>query len=398
MTQAEKEIDWIDRDEPFENEDAIEGEEDLKINKGDFDELIVAPSDWTVGTLYSQIGNQIDLDPAFQRRNVWSTKSKSRFIESLFLGVPIPQILLAARKGHKSSFIVLDGKQRLITIKEFIEGRLENGRAFRLREMRVLKELDGKTWEDIRQDADIADRLLNETLRTAVLRGWRDERLLYEIFHRLNSGSVRLSPMELRMSLYPGNFLKFIISWTENIGPIHHLLRKKKPDNRMSDVELAVRFLAFDDNSFEYPGNLKEFLDECAKVYNEKFDRGDEFQHHINRRLDEMNSAIDVGLDVFGDNFCKKYIGEKYERRFNRAISDVLIGSLSRPEVREWVSSNPKRFVSTYEELCMTNGEFVKSIESTTKTTTATRARFSAWYRALRESSGIEIAIPNIRP
>lgn len=71
-----------------------------------------------------------------------------------------------------------------------------------------------------------------------MLKGLKNESVLYEIFYRLNSGRVKLSPTELRMSLLPGDFMKFIISWTESIGPIHHLRRKRQPDARMSDVEL----------------------------------------------------------------------------------------------------------------------------------------------------------------
>lgn len=122
------------------------------------------------------------------------------------------------------------------------------------------------TWTDLQNTDDWADRLRNEPLRTTVLRGWQNESVLYEIFYRLNSGSVKLSPMELRMSLLPGDFLKFIIAWTETIGPLHRLLRKRQPDARMSDVELAIRYLAFRDQQTRYAGDLKRFWMNFAKL------------------------------------------------------------------------------------------------------------------------------------
>ena len=98
---ADDQLDWVDRDLEFEDDDASETSADLTLTEDQFANLLVAPADWTIETLYVQIGKQIDLDPDFQRRNVWSAKAKSRFIESLLLGVPIPQILLSARPGKK---------------------------------------------------------------------------------------------------------------------------------------------------------------------------------------------------------------------------------------------------------------------------------------------------------
>ncbi|MCJ8191066.1 DUF262 domain-containing protein [Sphingomicrobium aestuariivivum] len=393
---TEERLQWDDRDQEFESEDPQEDSEDGAVNLAEFDNLILAPSDWTVGTIYEQIGKQIDLDPDFQRRNVWSPLAKSKFIESIFLGVPIPQILLTSKKGHRSSFLVLDGKQRLTTIREFLDGEFLSGRKFKLRRLQVLDELNNKGWSEISKDAEWRDRFLNATLRTAVLRGWDSEPVLYEIFHRLNSGSVRLSPMELRMSLHPGAFLKFIIQWTEKIGPLHHLLRKTVPDQRMNDVELAVRHLAFSDPNFEYRGNLKEFLDECAFTYNDLFDE-DGFEKSVRTRLDRMNSAIQLGLDIFGDKkFCRKWLGDGYESRFNRALFDVLVGSLSVPKVAEWASEHGAEFEAAFKTLSESDSDFVRSIETTTKSSENTAKRFDAWYSKVEEISGVALRRPSI--
>lgn len=292
--------------EDFEAEEPQNEMDGLSVSVADFDGLILAPSDWTVGTIYDQIGKQIDLDPEFQRRDVWSRRAKSQFIESIFLGVPIPQILLSSKKDSRNEFLVLDGKQRLTTIKEFFDGQYTDKKTFRLRGLSVLDdELSGKTWQQIEKIDDWRNRFRNATIRTAVLRGWHNESVLYEIFHRLNSGSVRLSPMELRMSLHPGPFLKFIISWTSEIGPIHRILNKSTPDQRMRDVELAIRFLAFSDKNFQYTGNLKQFLDDCSLEYNAKFE-DDEHQASIIERLRNLNLAIDAGSDIFAPRIFLK--------------------------------------------------------------------------------------------
>ncbi|MFM5890715.1 MAG: DUF262 domain-containing protein, partial [Dolichospermum sp.] len=68
------------------------------------------------------IRNNIQLTPRFQRRDAWDITLKSRFIESLILGFPVPQIVLAVNRQEKGKFIVLDGKQRLLTILQFYGG------------------------------------------------------------------------------------------------------------------------------------------------------------------------------------------------------------------------------------------------------------------------------------
>lgn len=329
---------------------------------------------------------------------MWQAKAKSQFIESLLLGIPIPQILLASKAGQKNAFLVLDGKQRLTTIKEFIDGKSIDGRNFKLKGLRILTDLEGMTWNDLQNNGDWADRLRNEPLRTTVLRGWDNESALYEIFYRLNSGSVKLSPMELRMSLLPGNFLKFIISWTEAIGPLHHLLRKRQPDARMSDVELAIRYLAFRDQQTQYTGNLKVFLDDFCRIENSKFAEDQQEESKYQFLLTEMNKAIEIGLVEFSDrHFCRKYSGGNYETRFNRAVFDVLIGALSRDDVRSWIGGNPGSLKKLYESVCTNYPEFVSSVETTTKSSEATRNRFKIWYENLEKETGIKVPVPDIR-
>src|SRR5947209_7589571 len=81
---------------------------------------VVNGTDWTTETIVSQLrrGN-IQLNPRFQRRDAWKLDRKSRFIESLIVGLPIPQIVLAESKQERGKFIVLDGKQRLLAILQF---------------------------------------------------------------------------------------------------------------------------------------------------------------------------------------------------------------------------------------------------------------------------------------
>ena len=382
------------RDLDFEYEDQREDEVDLRITPNDFRELIVAPSDWTIDSISRQIGRQIDLNPDFQRRGVWSDKAKSRFIESLFLGVPIPQVLLASKKNDPNSFIVLDGKQRLLTVHQFLKGSLDDGTVFKLTDLKRLPDLNGKTWSDLKSDDEWRASFLNQTLRTAVLRGWKKEDILFEIFERLNSGSVKLSSMELRMSLHPGEFLRFLIKWSEGHRNLHELLRLTQPDKRMADVELTLRFLGFKNWGSQYQGNLKLFLDDVTKECNEKF--GDvEFKKRIVRDINLMEDAIRRAITIFGmKHVCRKWKSGSFDTPFNRAVFDVQILSLADPRIGGWAEKHADTFKKAFISLCRTDAGFVTSLETTTKSIEAVNKRVVAWFTKLRRVSGLKILPP----
>src|SRR6266480_1757166 len=105
---------------PTEEDWNAEIEEDIRA--GDYGSLVIYSRDWTIETINNQIvqGN-VDLNPKFQRRNAWTDDRRSKLIESLIIGLPVPEIVLAEHPVKQKSFIVIDGKQRLLTIAGFID-------------------------------------------------------------------------------------------------------------------------------------------------------------------------------------------------------------------------------------------------------------------------------------
>ncbi len=372
-------------DEDF---DEQEGGSDLELEINKFQNLLVAPSDWTVGSLAGLIGTTIELDPDFQRRDVWTEVARSKFIESIILNIPIPQILLAARKNERNKFIVIDGKQRLLTIRYFLDGKHGSGRIFRLRGMRVLRELEGRSWEDIKDDEKYSKEFLNQTIRTVVMRGWTEEDVLFEIFSRLNSGSVKLSPMELRMSLHPGDFLRYIIRWTEETRNIQKAMHLSRPDKRMGDVELAIRFLAFKREVMTYRGDLKDYLDRFCEIANLHFS-DEKFKEGIEDDLALMEKGISVIMEIFGENSFRKWKNGVYEPRFNRAIFDIMSISSANGAIRDWMLKNSDAVESAFKEICEEDSEFLTSLETTTKSISAVNKRFLTWQSKIEKLSGM---------
>jgi hypothetical protein len=378
----------------FEDDPSSEGGDDFRITAKDFEDTFIIPSDWTVSTLRHELADIIDLSPHFQRRSVWSKKAKSRFIESLVLGIPIPQILLAESSQERNRYLVLDGKQRLSTINEFFSEEFDDGTAFKLQGLDDLDDLNGKTWSELVQHHPEQARSIEATsIRTAIIRGWKKDDVLYEIFYRLNSGSVKLSPMELRMSLIRGPFVREVIRQSAECDNLQKLLGLRVADKRMKDVEVAIRHMAFQDSRIQYRGNLKLFLDEYCKLRNQDFQEGDRVSE-----LEELEEVISTGMQTFReDTFSRKYIAraDRYERPFNRAIFDVLGGSLTNKEVQAFALKQPQAFQDTFEETCR-DPEFMRFIEATTKSIEATIGRFDIWYSNIERIVGVDLPRPKV--
>jgi hypothetical protein len=254
-------------------EDQQEDFEDLDLGTEWFTGPTLWSTDWTTETVVSQLrrGN-INLNPRYQRRNAWDNSRKSLFIESLILGLPIPQIILAEEKGRKGSFIVIDGKQRLLALRQFLSSSDDpEFPQLRLTGLDDRAELNGMTYERLLKNSDSREDLNNfenQTIRTVVIRSWKEEKYLYSVFLRINTGSVQLSPQELRQALHPGGFSDFIDDFSMESVALKKAMKLKQPDFRMRDVELVLRYFAYRNYIRNYSGDLKGFLDDTTKVLN----------------------------------------------------------------------------------------------------------------------------------
>ena len=376
--------------------DGEENEEELNIDLSKFNQAVIWGTDWTTETMARQLekGN-IDLNPSFQRRDAWSEQEKSRLIESLMLGFPVPPIILAENKQKKNSYLVIDGKQRLLSIrrfysnvseKEFKEKNLKEKDAFKqlkLKGLDILKDFNGKTYSQMQvENAEYINNLDNQSIRTIVIKNWPDEAFLYTVFLRLNTGSKKLSPQELMQALKPGAFLNFLDDETANSTAIKDMLNNKGADPRMKDIELALRFFAFKCFPDKYKGNLKEFLDYTCENLNENW----EAKEYIIRDLfAELEKSIVFLKDLFApDAAFSRYTDGKCNGRFNRSIYEILTYYFSIKEVRIAVEKKKEEFVNKFVEL-NDNQEFVYAVSNTTKDINRVVIRFTKVSKILED-------------
>jgi hypothetical protein len=375
---------------------SAESEEDLTgVTAASLSNAVVWGTDWTAATIVDQLRRgTITLDPTFQRREAWTDDRKSRFIESLVLGLPIPQLVLAESSKAKGRFIVIDGKQRLLTLSRFTGvGLAEGQEPLVLSGLKVRADLNKSTYASIRDDVkyeNLVSEFENQPIRTVVIRGWKTEEVLYTIFHRLNTGSVPLSAQELRQALHPGPFLSFAAKFSEQSQPLQSLLGLTKPDFRMRDVELVVRYFAFELFLPTYRGNLKGFLDKTCDDLNKQWQS---MEPKLRDVAAQMDVVIRAATKIFShQHVFRKWDGSRFESQLNRAVFDVIAKSLADPKARAAALKERARVVQAFKDVC-SDEEFRSAVESTTKSKTAVRNRFSKWFRAFGEAIGKKVPL-----
>lgn len=374
--------------------DDYEDEQDVaeQLAKGSI-AAVVQGNDWTTETIVSQMkrGN-IALNPRFQRRDAWSKGLKSRFIESLIIGLPIPQIVLAESAESRGRFMVLDGKQRLLSILQFWGDGEGPNNGYGLSGLTLRPDLRGKSFKNLSSEPSLEDDyndLCNQPIRTIVIRNWKDTDFLHTIFLRLNTGSIKLSPQELRQALLPGPFSNHIDDAAGESQALRDLLKLTQPDPRMRDIEILARFLSFRFYADEYPGRMKAFLDMTFERFNSGWSS---MQDDLATAENDFEQGTHELLRVFQGRVARK----PDSPQFNRAIFDCLIYFHSRPGVRSALEGKDSQVVDAYHGLFSGSKMFLDAVESDTAGSQNTGTRLRLWGEALKELAGDAVIVPVI--
>ena len=213
-------------------------------------------ADYPVDSLVKRLQAGDVFIPEFQREYVWTVPKASRFVESLLLGLPVPGIFLS-REAETQRMLVIDGQQRLQTLRFFYEGIFgDTGREFSLAGLKSA--FEGLTYRNL-EDED-RRRLDDSIIHATVVRQEEpseDDSSIYFVFERLNTGGMQLVPQEIRACIYHGRFNDLLNELNQNDAWRHVFGNVSK---RMRDRELILRFLAMYYRSDEYSPPMKDFL------------------------------------------------------------------------------------------------------------------------------------------
>jgi len=262
LSEDESEQSFI---EPNEDE-----EEDAKKDTKIETELYSFPADFTLELITNKIAKGEIQVPEFQRNFVWKKEKASMLIDSFIRRLPVPPVYLFVQKD--GILIVIDGHQRLMTVKRFFEEKWTESEEFELT-LDSSNPLNGKKFGDFSRDQQ--NQLKNWVLRAIVIEPKKEEYrdAMYTIFSRLNTGGVNLMPQEIRNSTFHGSFnnamkaLNKLPDWRSIVG-------QPEEDTRMRDVELILRGLALyhigrpvsGNLNLEYYPSLKQFLNDFMKA------------------------------------------------------------------------------------------------------------------------------------
>lgn len=295
-------------------------------------QITTSPSDFNTKTLVDQIKNGHILIPNFQRNYVWSMKKASGLIESIIIGLPIPQVFIfeKTRKNGEDQYLVIDGQQRLLSIFYFVHGRFprktqrrnpntNSGEAMSMKGINfddddqyrnfnlklppvtpgATSMYDGKTYNDIQHKFDM------RTVRSIIVQQTHPEgdEAMYEIFRRLNTGGENLRPQEIRKCIYDSKFYHMLDDanreekWRKFIG-------KEIPEIRMDDIQTLLRGFAMLVKGDDYKSSLVRFLNKFS----------DEARSFNQIKINYLKKLLFSFLENNGSNSEHFYINQKFSQ------------------------------------------------------------------------------------
>ena len=329
--------------------------------------------------------------PDYQRSFVWETDKQRRFIESIFLQVPIPPIFLLERyeelDGEEGMvYEVIDGVQRLTTLANFESGKLT------LSGLERLSDLNQAKLSQL--PMSVRDFFLARQIDVICIQSGTNPEVQFEVFGRLNQGAVALNAQELRNCMFHGEFNNFLIECSRNLTyrellvsfPKFNKPADGKPDkNRMQDVEMILRFFAlhefYDPEQNRYPEPRTETLNAYMREQIQKKEPDQEYLIH----LEELFiGAVEIVKDVFHPDHFRSFLRKPgnvyFTRSLNQSIFDIqMLGFLGHD--RELIFSHKDIIRETFIDLCCYDRDFIDSISRSTNTKATERV--SIWRQQL---------------
>ncbi|MBL3565388.1 DUF262 domain-containing protein [Rhodovulum sulfidophilum] len=297
----------------------------------------------------------VKLDPDYQRRHRWNDELSSRLIESLLLNIPIPVIYISQdidvddeTEDNVSRFTIIDGQQRLTAIYRFMKNELE------LAGLETLQDLNGLRFKQL--PPFLLRRLDERTVKCLRIDSTLDPQVKYDIFERLNTGSVKLEPQELRNATARGPFNDALKRMAGN-SSFRKMLQipSENPElsakvRKMEDLELVLRFFSLRNGGYkELSKGLKTFLTERMEEFNLLP------QQSISKMEEEFSECMSFLDCALGVNAFAKYnvqAGQivKKMSSFNAAVFDAISVGASEYFTREQIASKDALAISKFDD------------------------------------------------
>ena len=258
--------------------------------------------------------NEINMNTDFQRKSgLWTQKQKSQLIESLLLRIPIPAFYFDG--GMKDNWLIIDGLQRITALKEFVVDQ-----TLKLSDLEFFQDLEGLTFPELPRA--FVRRIEETNIIAYIVKGGTPENVKYNIFKRINTGGLELSPQEIRHALYQGPATA-LCKRLANIPEFQMATTYSIRDDRMMDQEFVLRFIAVCYYGIEkYEGIPDNYLNGTMSYLNSS-NRADESD------IEKQFKRIMVASKNIMGKYAFRKLGENGIRRpINKAIYEAWCRSL----------------------------------------------------------------------
>lgn len=326
------------------------------------------------------------LSPSFQRKEVWSDDRKSRLIESLLLKIPIPMFYVSS--NEKGVWTVVDGLQRLSTIRDFVlgteylrdpqkHGSLK-GHGMRLSGLEFWTDLDNCNMNDL--PIELSNRLLETEFTFTIINPGTPEEVKRNIFKRINTGGMPLSSQEIRNALYGGEAAD-LLNDLANLKEFKEATDNSIKTHRMEDKELILRFVAFLLRSpilYDKTYSSDEWLSDTMIIYNAM----PSFTNHDFKKLKEkgitqrvissiskeeikglFSQAMKRAYHLFGNSAFRKNLPGQRRAPINKSLFETWGVLLARmPQVQYEKILNSKQDMYVDYEMLLSDDQFVIAI------------------------------------
>jgi hypothetical protein len=221
--------------------------------------------------------------PGYQREFTWEDLRKSKFIESLVMGLPIPFLFFWEMEDGRLE--IVDGSQRLRTIQDFILGD------FRLGQLETLTHLTGFRFADLSESR--RRKTGNRSIRGIVLNEHADEQARFDMFERINTGSKTANEAEVRRGALAGPYMDLVIELAQSQPFVDMAPASAKRTAEREREELVARFFAYGDGLDTYRDRPAQFIFEHTKRMNDQFAGDPGLEHSYRDRFATTMAFVD---------------------------------------------------------------------------------------------------------
>ncbi len=301
--------------------------EDENINNTPYDvsKIDIINNTYTADYLYRKYKfEEILLSPEYQRNFVWTSKQKSRLIESMLIQIPLPIFYIDARDEDK--WIVIDGLQRLSSIFYYL---LDD---FKLSNLEYLKELNGKKFSKL--ERKYQRRIEECQLQCNIIRPNTPPNIAFNIFQRINTLGTKLEVQEIRNAMYLGASTTLLneLSKSEEFINIVTVNKVDGLSKRMEDHAIILRYLSFKiTNYLRYDNNdMNEFLSNAMNKINKLHDL------EISQLKIDFKNSMQKAYIIFGNSAFRKPSKNKTKPNpISKTLFETISNTLEKYSVDE---------------------------------------------------------------